>query len=335
MLYQRVFFLLGVFLLFYTLNLFGISSLDFSSIAIRLTLLKSYNLIGIKLGICFILLSFFFKFAIFPVHAWAPDVYEGTWDIVMSILATAFKVVYFSIFLRLFFFVFNSWYDQYHYLLLLGAIGSLFYSTISSIGEYKLKRMLAYTSIGQMGFVLLSLSTNSAAGIAAAIFHFWIYILSLVLFFLVYFYSIYTKNYKLLYISDFSSFGRRSPLTSIVFTVSLLSMAGLPPFSGFFSKFYIFMTLIQNGNYLLTLYGLILSIITGFVYIRIIKIMWFENNFILPEKYSLISLENVQQNIFIFFIINIYVFIIIGFMFIPELYIKNVIIITQFLIQPF
>ena len=139
--------------------------------------------------------------------------------------------------------------------------------------------MLAYTSIGQLGFSLLGLSSGTLQGFSSSLFHMFSYTLSLTLFFIVYF-ILFSLSSNLIYISDFVGLGRSKFTLSLILTIAFLSMAGLPPFIGFFTKYYIFIALMDQGYYILTLYGIIISVITSFIYLRLIKLIWFDEFYV-------------------------------------------------------
>lgn len=271
---SSVFFLGGFFFLWSNQVLcLNLSSFNFDILGTSLYELTRYKLYTLDLGVSMIIISFLIKFGIFPVHFWVVDVYDGTWNFVMFILATAIKVVYFFFFLRLFFNILPHNKEACTFILIMSSIGSLFFSSIVALTQENVKRLLAYTSIGQMGFVFLGLINTGLLGLASSLFHFLTYIISLLLFFIIYFNKELPKFY---HISDFSGIGKKNPILSFLLTVSLLSMAGLPPLIGFFSKYYVFIALMANGYYSLTLFAIFISVISSFVYIRLIKIIWFD-----------------------------------------------------------
>jgi NADH-quinone oxidoreductase subunit N len=360
------FFILGIFFIFYSELLFyNVSDISFTEISNVLYTLKESEFIVIKIAINCVLLSFFFKLGVFPLHTWIPDVYEGTWDLVMFILATAVKVVYFFFFIKLFSYVFFSWFDSYVYVLLFGGIGSIHYGCFGALNQEKVKRMLAYTSIGQMGFAFLGLSSGSVTGFSSSLFHIFSYVLTLSLFFIGYLYITSSMNVELSYISDLTGLSRKYPILSLILTITLLSMAGLPPFIGFFTKYYIFVSLMDKGYYLLTLYSIIISVITSFIYLRLIKLIWFdfllESGLVQTQGFTEITLLKLDEillisgisninkvklkpilyiltcifEFLIYLIILAYILYVALFMFIPELYFEFLTKMCISLINPF
>ena len=165
--------------------------------------------------------------------------------------------------------VFNLWYK----LFLVLTIISLLYGAIGAIKQVTIKRVLAYTSISQTGFFFLGLISCSIEGFSASFFHVSIYILSLLLFFILFFLFYNFSNKELIFITDFSLMGKNNPVFALAFTIVFLSISGLPPFLGFYTKYFLFSSLINSGFYVLLFFSIFSSILTSFVYIRFIKLI--------------------------------------------------------------
>jgi NADH-quinone oxidoreductase subunit N len=219
--------------------------------------------------------GFLFKISAFPCHMWAPDVYEGTWLPTTIFFMTVVKLSLFFIFTR--FLVYFFFYTPFLYqnILLISAVGSLLVGSIGSLYQRGLKRLLAYASISQVGFALFGLWCHSIEGIVSSLVFFTLYIIvSLAIFTILINVESFYKGDNLVYISDLSNFSKYNVLASIFLSIFLLSMAGIPPLSGFFSKVFIFISTTGLFYYSFTISIIFLSTINAFVYFKLIKILW-------------------------------------------------------------
>ncbi len=231
--------------------------------------------------ICFFIISlilfgFFFKLSVFPCHIWTPDVYEGSPLIITAFFAIIVKSTIFFFFLKLITFVFYYAYSLYKPLLIVGAIGSLIIGCLGALLQKKIKRFIAYTSINQIGFLLLGLSFNTFNSFWATILHLLIYIV--MSFGLFSFLLGVTDNFDqncIRYILDLSFFGKSHPILGWYLTILLFSMAGIPPLGGFFGKYFILLSGVESNSIFLVVLALFFNIISTFYYIRLIKIIWF------------------------------------------------------------
>lgn len=251
-----------------------IGSVELSSISFR-----SWGLGGLLFG-------FLFKLGLFPCHMWSVDVYEGTWLPVTSFFMVVVKMGIFFSFVRFFFFVFYVYFVAWQNILFISSIGSLFVGCIGCIGQNKLKRLFAYASISQLGFSFLGLFIGTVEGIQLSFFFFLIYIItSLGILIILLNTESYRQGKNLVYVNDLCNFGHNNNLIAISFSIMLLSMAGIPPLAGFFSKYLIFKLLIESSFYWLTIYVILISVINAFVYIRLIKSLLFDK-FIIKKKFQ-------------------------------------------------
>ena len=186
------------------------------------------------------------------------------------------KLVFISFFFKFWFVLFpmNAVYYKY---LIVSAVGCFFYGTFGSIRQTTIKRILAYTSMNQTAFFFLGLLAGNIQGFFSSLFHILVYLLTLFLFFLLFFISkYYNNNTEFIFNSDFTGLGKKLPILSLGFTVVFLSLAGIPPMLGFFTKFFITVALVNSNHYFLTLFSLLMSVVVSFVYLRFIKIIWFD-----------------------------------------------------------
>jgi NADH-quinone oxidoreductase subunit N len=202
------------------------------------------------------------------------------------------KIGIFFFFIRLLFYVFNIFLIYIKGILLLSSIGSLVVGSIGSIFQEKLKRLFIYTSISQVGFCFLGLLVGTPEGIKCAFLFFFVYIIaSLGIFVIILNTSAFTTGKSLVYVSDLTNFGFYNPIYSIAVSIILLSMAGIPPLAGFFTKYIIFKLLVESSLYWLTIFSIIISVINSFIYIRLIKCLLFDKYIVSKDT----SLKNVQH----------------------------------------
>ncbi len=286
------------------------SSIFFIDIASSLS--GNANL-GILMGMIFVFIALFFKISAAPFHMWTPDVYEGAPTPVVSYIATVPKVAAFIVLFRILTELFISVYDDWILILQFVAVMSLIVGALGAIRQNNLKRLLAYSSINHVGFVLLAVIAFKTLSAKAVLIYLIIYIL---LTFAAFAFLMLIKqahnsadesNKKHLEdIRSYSGLLKSMPMLAIAMAITMLSMAGIPPFAGFFAKFYIFKSLILGEFYYLAIIGAVTSIISVYYYLRIIKIMFFDEE---KETY------NKQTSSLISFVFAILVIINIAFFF--------------------
>lgn len=242
-----------------------------SSINIEFT---SIFILGLILLICGLL----FKLTAVPFHIWSPDIYEGAPFIIMIFLATIPKLAVFSIFIKILYSIFFNLQFIWQPILLFTAIITILFSSIITLYQKKIKRFFAYSSISHVGYMLAALSTGTILGLQSVFVYLLIYLVTIFLFFGILL-SIQNKNNKnLIYLIDFLTFKNNYPIIKIILVLLFFSIAGIPPLMGFFSKFYIFFSLVDTKYYILGVVIVICSTLSTFYYIRIIKILTFEKN---------------------------------------------------------
>ena len=236
------------------------------------------NNYGLTFGIVFILVGLAFKISAVPFHMWAPDVYQGSPTSVTLFFAVLPKIAALTVFIRFLYIPFINLIDQWQMIIVFLSIASMLFGAIAAIGQKNLKRLIAYSSIGHMGYALAGLSVGSNEGIQSAISYISIYLVMNLAFFSCLFMIRKSENY-FENIEDLSGLSKNHPILSISLMIVLFSLAGIPPLAGFFAKFYIFMAVIEQSMYFLAVIGLLSTVIAAYYYLRIIKIIYFD-----PEK---------------------------------------------------
>ena len=233
---------------------------------------------GLTFGIVFILVGLAFKISAVPFHMWAPDVYQGSPTSVTIFFAVLPKIAALTVFIRFLYIPFINLIDQWQMIIVFLSIASMLFGAIAAIGQKNLKRLIAYSSIGHVGYALAGLSVGSNEGIQSAISYISIYLVMNLAFFSCLFMIRKSENY-FENIEDLSGLSKNHPILSISLMIVLFSLAGIPPLAGFFAKFYIFMAVIEQSMYFLAVIGLLSTVIAAYYYLRIIKIIYFD-----PEK---------------------------------------------------
>tara|TARA_B100000579_G_scaffold424821_1_gene429754 strand:+ start:4974 stop:6389 length:1416 start_codon:yes stop_codon:yes gene_type:complete len=237
---------------------------------------------GLIFGLVFILVGLAFKISAVPFHMWAPDVYEGSPTSVTLFFAVVPKVAALTIFIRILYLPFFNMIDQWQIIIIFLAIASMIFGAVAAIGQKNIKRLIAYSSIGHMGYVLAGLSVGTNAGIQSSIIYISIYfVMNLALFCCLFMMRRNGKYYE--EIEDLSGLSKNHPIISLSMLIILFSLAGVPPMAGFFAKFYIFTAVIEKSMYYLAVIGLLATVVSAFYYLRIIKIIYFDKE---KEKYD-------------------------------------------------
>ena len=255
--------------------IYGFSgSTNFEIIASQL----NSNEYALSFGIVFILVGLAFKISAVPFHMWAPDVYEGSPTTVTLFFTMVPKIAALTVFIRFLYVPFLNLIDQWQMILIFLSIASMLFGAIAAIGQTNIKRLIAYSSIGHIGYALAGLASVSNEGIQSSIVYIIIYIImNLGLFSCLLMLKKNDKYYE--DTSDLSGLSKNHPLLSLSLLIILFSLAGIPPLAGFFAKFYIFKSVIGQSMYFLAIVGLLSTVVAAFYYLRIIKIIYFD-----PEK---------------------------------------------------
>ena len=251
------------------------------------------NQYGLTFGLVFILVGLSFKISAVPFHMWAPDVYEGSPTSVTSFFAIVPKIAALTVFIRFLYVPFINLIDQWQTIIIFLSIASMIFGAIAAIGQINLKRLIAYSSIGHIGYMLAGISTGTNLGIQSSIIYISIYVvMNLGLFSCLFMLKKDNKYYENL--EDLSGLSKNHPLLSLSMLIILFSLAGIPPLAGFFAKFYVFKIVIEQSMYPLAIIGLLSTVIAAYYYLRIVKIIYFDKekeiydeNHSLPLKLSL------------------------------------------------
>ena len=230
---------------------------------------------GLTFGIVFILVGLAFKISAVPFHMWAPDVYEGSPTSITSFFSIVPKIAALTVFIRFLYVPFISLIDHWQMIIVFISISSMILGAVAAIGQNNIKRLMAYSSIGHIGFALAGLSIGTNEGIQSSIIYLFIYlVMNLGMFTCIF--MMKRKNIFYENIEELSGLSKNHPVISICLLIFLFSLAGIPPLAGFFAKFYIFMSVIKSEMYFLAIIGLLTTVVSAFYYLRIVKIIYFD-----------------------------------------------------------
>jgi NADH-quinone oxidoreductase subunit N len=231
--------------------------------------------IGIVFGLVFLLAGLCFKVSAVPFHMWTPDVYEGAPTPVTAFFASAPKVAALAVFTRVALTAFPGITLQWQQIVVFVAIASMVLGSFAAIGQSNIKRLMAYSSIGHMGFALVGLAAGTVEGAQGVLVYIAIYVAMTLGTFAVIL-TMKRNGQAVERISDFAGLSRTNPLLAFFFAMLLFSLAGIPPLAGFFAKFYVFVAAIKAGLFTLAVVGVLASVVGAFYYLTIIKVMYFD-----------------------------------------------------------
>ena len=230
---------------------------------------------GLVVGVVFIVAGLAFKLSAVPFHMWTPDVYEGAPTPVTAFMSMAPKVAAIALMLRALEVPFGQLLHQWSGLIVLISIASMLLGALAAIGQTSIKRLMAYSSIGHIGYALVGLATGTAEGVRGVMVYMVTYVfMSAGVFACIV--SMRRRGVALERISDLSGLARTDPGLALAMAVFMFSMAGIPPFSGFFGKLYVFLPAIQSGYFTLAVIGVLTSVVGAYYYLRIVKVMYFD-----------------------------------------------------------
>jgi NADH-quinone oxidoreductase subunit N len=231
--------------------------------------------IGIIFGLVFLMAGLCFKVSVVPFHMWTPDVYEGAPTPVTAFFASAPKIAAMAVFTRVVLTAFSGVVSEWQQIVVFVAIASMALGSFGAIGQRNIKRMMAYSSIGHMGFALVGLAAGTVEGAQGVVLYLVIYTVMTFGAFTVIL-AMSRNGQALEQISDFAGLSRTNPLMAFFFAMLLFSLAGIPPLAGFFAKFYVFTAAIKAGFFTLSVIGVITSVVGAFYYLNVIKVMYFD-----------------------------------------------------------
>jgi NADH-quinone oxidoreductase subunit N len=231
--------------------------------------------IGIVFGLVFLLAGLCFKVSAVPFHMWTPDVYEGAPTPVTAFFASAPKVAALAVFTRVALTAFPGIVTQWQQIVVFVAIASMALGSFAAIGQTNIKRLMAYSSIGHMGFALVGLAAGTAEGAQGVLVYISIYVAMTLGSFAVII-TMKRNGQPVEKISDFSGLSRTNPLVAFFFAMLLFSLAGIPPLAGFFAKWYVFVAAIKADLFTLAVIGVLTSVVGAYYYLTIVKVMYFD-----------------------------------------------------------
>jgi NADH-quinone oxidoreductase subunit N len=263
-------------LLLYGISLvYGFSgTMDFNVLAHTLTDPTTVSA-GMVVGLCFVLAGLAFKISAVPFHMWTPDVYEGAPTAVTAFLGTAPKVAGIALLLRIMITPFGHLLPEWQLLIELVSIASMLLGSLAAIGQTSIKRLMAYSSIGHIGYALIGLSAGTEAGVRGTLIYMIVYVfMNLATFACII--AMRRQGRAVEKIADLAGMARSDPALALVMAAAMFSMAGIPPLSGFFGKLYVFLAAVQAGLWPLAVIGVLTSVIGAYYYLRVVKVMYFD-----------------------------------------------------------
>ena len=231
--------------------------------------------LGLIFGLVFLMTGFAFKISAVPFHMWTPDVYEGAPTPVTAFFAAAPKLAAMALTVRTLFAAFPSVTDEWQQIVTFLAIASMALGSFAAIGQRNIKRLMAYSSIGHMGYALVGLAAGTAEGVQGVIIYLAIY-LAMTLGTFACILAMRRHGRMVEDIDQLAGLSNTSPMMAFLLAMLLFSLAGIPPLAGFFAKFYVFLAAINAGLYALAVIGVLLSVVGAYYYLRIVKIMYFD-----------------------------------------------------------
>ena len=290
-------------------------STSFEEIFLTINSLEKLNL-ALIFGLVFALVGLAFKISAVPFHMWTPDVYEGAPTSITAFFAIVPKIAAIVLIFRFCLEPFGKFYNDWVQIITFLSIASMFLGAIAAISQNNLKRLLAYSSIGHVGYILIALVAANNESIKALSLYIFIYMVMNVAIFAILLSLKSSKNF-IEQIDDLAGLSKSKPIVSLCLAILMLSMAGIPPFIGFFGKFYVFIAALNSGLVVLSVLGVLASVISAYYYLRIIKVMYFDDlkennlNFIFTislESRAILFLSILIITLFVFYpslIINI------------------------------
>lgn len=252
-----------------------VGSTDFTVIATEFAAGEDFNL-GALFGLVFILVGLAFKVSAVPFHMWTPDVYEGAPTPVTTFFAAASKAAAIGLLLRVSLDAFSGMVSEWRQIIIFLSLASLFLGAVGAIGQENIKRLLAYSSINNVGFMLIALAAATEQGAAAVLFYLAVYVVVTIGAFLVVLAMQDSEGQPLENISDLAGLVRTRPWLTTAMAIFMFSLAGLPPLFGFMPKLAVFNAAVAANLWLLAILGVLASVIGAYYYLRVVKVMLFD-----------------------------------------------------------
>ena len=237
---------------------------------------------GAVFAMVFILVGLAFKISAVPFHMWTPDVYEGAPTSITSYFAVVPKVAGLALLIKFMFIPFSNILLEWQTIIIFISIASMILGAVAAMIQKNFKRLLAYSSIGHIGYALAGVATGAISGYQSAIVYISIYVIMNIGAFSCLYLLKKDGEYKE-NISDLSGISKKHPLLAISLLIILFSLAGVPPLGGFFAKFYVFVAVLEKQMYALAIIGLLTTVMSAFYYLKIIKTIYFDDSLITFE----------------------------------------------------
>ncbi|MBV7520300.1 NADH-quinone oxidoreductase subunit NuoN [Ensifer sp. ENS12] len=247
----------------------------FTQIAAALT--AEGRSLGLIFGLVFVLAGLAFKISAVPFHMWTPDVYEGAPTPVTAFFAAAPKVAAMAILVRIVINAFDPVVADWQQIIVFISIASMLLGSFAAIGQKNIKRLMAYSSIGHMGYALVGLAAGSMAGVRGVLLYMLIYMVMTLGTFACILAMRRKEGENVENVDDLAGLSQTNPFMAAVLTVLMFSLAGIPPMAGFFGKYFVFMAAIEAQLYALAIIGVLASVVGAYYYLRVIKVMWFDD----------------------------------------------------------
>jgi NADH-quinone oxidoreductase subunit N len=261
--------------------LFGISmiygftgSTNFDTLAAQLNSSQAIS-IGLVIGLVFLIVGLAFKVSAVPFHMWTPDVYEGAPTPVTAFFAVAPKIAAMALFVRVMVGPFHGLLADWRQVIWAIAVASMILGAFAAINQRNIKRLMAYSSIGHVGYALIGLAAGTAVGVRGILIYLTIYLFMTLGTFAVIL-SMRREGKMVESIGELAGLSRTHPALALALGIFMFSLAGIPPLAGFFAKLYIFMAAIDAGLYVLAVIGVVTSVVGAYYYVRIVKLMYFD-----------------------------------------------------------
>jgi NADH-quinone oxidoreductase subunit N len=239
--------------------------------------------IGMIFGLVFLFAGLAFKVSAVPFHMWTPDVYEGAPTPVTAFFAAAPKVAAMALFVRVAIDAFPQITHQWQQIVVFLSIASMALGSFAAIGQRNIKRLMAYSSIGNVGYILVGLAAATVQGVQGVLIYLAIYVVMTLGCFAIIM-GMRVNGQSLENTDDLAGLARTNPLMGFVMVVMMFSLAGIPPLAGFFAKFYVFLAAIDAQLYWLAVIGVVTSVVGAFYYLRVIKIICFDEPVVQVER---------------------------------------------------
>jgi NADH-quinone oxidoreductase subunit N len=230
---------------------------------------------GLVIGIVFLMVGLAFEIAAVPFHMWTPDVFEGAPTPVTTLLSVAPKIAAMALFVRVMVGPFHGLLFEWRQVIWAISVASMILGALAAINQRNIKRLMAYSSIGHMGYSLIGLAAGNAIGVRGVLIYLAIYLFMNIGTFAVIL-SMRREGKLVESIDDLAGLSRTQPAMALALGIFMFSLAGIPPLAGFFTKLYVFMAAIDSGLNVLAVIGVVTSVVSAYYYVRIVKLMYFD-----------------------------------------------------------